>query len=391
MERKKRQSQYMHKQEEWKKLYESGLSFTQIGKQEGLHYTTIQTVLKEVVTPRPKETYAHMMEKWVELYTSNEWSANEIAQADGVDTATVTKYLKKAGVNLRRKVKKTSLFETVVSEWIKLYEEPYGLSLQEIADQYHTYPQTVHKHIKDKVQMREYAETSRLYSIKHADYFNNIDTHQKAYWLGIWFGTGFISRQIGGYECTLVVSLKDKNTLERFRKTIGYEKPVNLVKGKGFDQTHSGQVAKLRINNREIYKALLAQGLINNKGDELRFPIGLEEEFYNSFVLGYYEGKGSCYNTRSKDKKGRVYTQTTLTFFGTEMFLDELLKIMASHTNVSMYKGSSTNLRDGKEYVIPHIQISAREGIVKIANWLYQYAEDFSKIRDIKTILKERG
>ncbi|WPS85305.1 hypothetical protein SMD22_01375 (plasmid) [Brevibacillus halotolerans] len=388
MERKKRQSQYMHKQDEWKALYESGLSYTQIGQRAGLHYTTIQTVLKSVVTSRPKQTYAHMLERWVELYTVKKWSANKISQEDGVDTGTVTKYLKKAGVELRRKTKRISSYESVIPEWIKLYQEPFSLSLQEIADRYNTHSQTVHKHIKDKVQMREYTETSRLYSIEHADYLNIIDTHQKAYWLGIWFGTGFISRQIGGYESTLTVSLKDRDTLERFRKTIGYEKEVDLVTMNAFNAFDISQIAKLRINNREIYKALLSQGLMTNKGRTLLFPCHIEERFHNSFILGYYEGKGSCHNSNHQIK-GRVYMQTTLTFFGTDMFLEQLRTIIHRNTNVSMYKGSTTSVRDGKEFIIPHLQLASREGVTKIANWLYKDVKDYSYIRDIKEVLKK--
>jgi hypothetical protein len=372
----KRQSQYLHNKEKWKSLYESGMSYTQIGQQEGVYYTTVQNVLKGVVTPRPKQTYASFVDKWVELYGKGQ-TTTDISIQYKVDVGTVSKYLKKAGVEIRKKSGRKSPFENVIPDWIVKYKE--GLSLKEIADQYQTFPQTVHKHIKDKVDMREYTETSRVYALLHPDYFDFINTNDKAYWLGVWYGTGFISKSIGGYESTLSVGIKDIDTLVRFQQCIGYERPIDIFEDEGVN------VAKLRIHSKQIYESLLSHGLIQQKTENLTFPTWLPSDLVGGFLLGYYEGKGSCYLSGGIIK-GKRYSSYKLSIFGNQLFLDKLNISIFNHTGIRMNQSYVKSSKKGST-PIPCLRLGSQENIMKIANWIYKDVSQYSKDRDIRQLL----
>ncbi|WCK57051.1 hypothetical protein PP175_28085 (plasmid) [Aneurinibacillus sp. Ricciae_BoGa-3] len=373
----KRQSKYLHKKEEWKNLYESGLSFTEIGKQEGVAYSTVQTVLRGVVTPRPKQQNARHVDEWVKLYTESEMSINAIGEKYGVTPNTVSKYLRKAGVELKKKGQ-TSPFEKEIPTWIELYKN--GMSLKEIADKYNTYPQTIHKHIENKVDMREYAETSQTYKTENPHYLDHIDTHEKAYWLGVWFGTGFLSKSVNGFESTLALAYKDKETLERFREKIAFDKPISILQE---NETH---IARLRILNKHMYEVLKSHGLAYEKNKNSVFPTQLKEKFYCSFLLGYYEGKGSCY-THSAVVRGYSYIQISLTFYGTELFLKELQRIVQKQIGVPLYLGEMRHNKNGRLWTVLRLATSKRESIEKMASWMYAHVDDFAKHRDIRKIL----
>jgi predicted DNA-binding protein YlxM (UPF0122 family) len=375
--RHKRESAYLHKQEEWKELYESGMSYTQIGKKNGVHYTTVQTVLKDVVKPRPKQKFAHLAKEWVELYTINQYSINQIAEQYKTDPVTVSKYLKQEGVELRRQYGQSSPHEAHIPQWIKDYES--GKSLKEIADEYETFPQTVHKHIKDKVEMREYTETSRMYEILHPDYLHTIDSHEKAYWLGIWYGTGFLSKSVGGYESTLTVGIKDQSTLERFKNLIGFDKPLEEYREK---EIH---VTKLRIHNKTFYDTLFSHGLRGDKTSTMSFPTKLGSEFYNSFVLGFYEGKGSCYISTGV-VNGVGYKHITFQLFGNSEFLDSLKRVIKEALDIEIHKG--VNKGKDKEDV-HYLRTGAKDTIIKIADWLYNGNTTHAEHRDVRNILKQ--
>lgn len=377
MSRKKRQSSYLHKQEEWKALYEGGLSFTQIGKIEGVYYKTVQTVLRDVVTPRPKQQFAHLVDKWIELYINKELSINDIAGQFNADVSTVSKYLKQAGIQLRR-TGQSSPFESDVPTWIELYQN--GKSLKEIADKYNTFPQTVHKHLRDKIKMREYTETSKYYEITNEHYLDKIDSPNKAYWLGIWYGTGFISKSIGGYECTLIVSRKDEITLERFKNHIGYSRGFDLLQEENVD------TVKLRINNKSIFDALTSHGLLSNKSTELSFPSFLPPNFLSSFLLGYFEGKGTCYTSCSVIS-GVTYNKIAFNLFGNERFLSDAREVILQQAGVKLGNGIKNHHKGDREPVFV-LRTSAKKTVAQMAEWLYSNDTEYSEIRDIRNLLK---
>lgn len=379
MTRHKKQSAYLHKQEEWKELYESGMSYTQIGKLNGVHYTTVQTVLRGVVKPRPKQKYAHLTEEWVRLYEGEKWSINQIGEKYKADPITVSKYLKKAGVELRKQYGQRSPYEELIPKWIEQYQS--GKSLKDIADEFNTYPQTVHKHIHDKVEMREYEETSRLYEIQHPDYLQTIDTHEKAYWLGIWYGTGFVSKSFGGYESSLVLSYKDKQTIEKFHKQIGYQKPIDIIKDK---TTH---IAKTRIHSKTFYEILTSHGLQENKADISTLPSSIPSEYLCSFALGYYEGKGSAYFAKSTTK-GKEYRYIVFSLFGNEEFLTSLHQVIQKQVGVTLNQGVNVATNPDKQPV-PYIETGSKEKVKAIADWLYLGNTTYSKHRDLRELLKE--
>lgn len=384
--KRKRQSSYLHMQEEWKELYESGMSYTAIGKQYNVHYTTVQNVLKNVVIPRPKQRYIHLLDEWIELYVQHEWSINQIGDKYKIDPTTISKYLKEAGLELRRKYEKPSPFDKNIPKWIEKYKS--GKSLKQIADEYDTSPQIVHKHIKDKVKMRDYEETSREYSINHPDYFQKIDTHEKAYWLGIWYGTGFIHKGMGSYESSLVLAYKDRDILDRFKKTIEFNKPIefyeaSLEPGSKF----ISKVAKLRIHSKTFYECLYQNGLRTDKYTITSIPKTLPSELYCSFILGYYEGKGSCYIVE-KVIDGNTYHQITFHLNGNEMLLNELRTIILKQTGVNMRKEINKYKRFDKSSYIFYLKTGSKENVKRLADWLYSGDAPCTKHRDVREILK---
>lgn len=377
---KKRESAYLNKRDEWVAKYEAGESFTSIAKSAGVYYRTVQSVLQGYVKPRPKKTYAHLMDKWVEAYEVKEMNANEIAQAYKVDAVTVAKYLREAGVEIRGSRHKPSSFESVIPEWVERYKK--GETLKQIADDYGTYPQTVHKHIEKKIEMRHYAETSQIHEMRQPDYFEAITTHEKAYWLGVWFGTGFIASTPFSRECSLVIKAEERQTVDRFREVVGYSKPVSVI------HTGASEVIRLRIHNKQFVESLEQNGLIPDKSDILAFPEHLPDELYPSFILGYYEGKGSCKHY-IHTVKGNQYGQIMLYFYGSQDFLESLQRILQEKigVEVKIVRFIKKTADDGYRY---EIQISQLQSLKKIIQWLYGNTPVYSEVRDMRPVLKER-
>jgi predicted DNA-binding protein YlxM (UPF0122 family) len=380
-ERKYRQSPYLHFQQEWKEKYDSGMSFTKIGKEYGVAYTTVQTVLRGVVKPRPKKQYAHKVPEWINLYKQG-WSCNEIADKESIFVGTVSKYLKEAGIELRGSHEREKQFDHLKDKWIKLYNS--GYSLKEIADKDNVFPQTVHTYIKDEVTMREYSETSKVYDIKD-DYFDEINTKEKAYFLGLFFSTGSLIAQKRNYAVQLVTKEYDLDRMEAFKNAINTDKPLDVL------GTEQNPVHYLRIGNKKLYHALKKHGLTLRKTTSLKFPHSVPNHLLSSFVLGYYEGKGSCYISSNKNiKLNKVYSSVYLSFSGTEAFLMELNNIFEKELGITLIMrkesyGEYANY-DGEYNVLT---TGKREYVSRIAKWLYTEQKVYSQKRDIRKKLSQ--
>lgn len=377
----KKQSPYIDYQDEWKQLYDSGLSFTEIAKRYGVVYSTVQTVLRGVVKPRPKQQYASYAKKWAKMYNEG-YSSNEIAEKDNVSVNTVTKYLKKEGVELRRQVVREREYEHLTNTWIGLYNS--GKSLKEIAEQYETTPQTVHKYIKDKTEMRWYTETSRQFEINES-IFDVIDNDEKAYWLGLMFSTGSIINDINGGGIQLSISIKDIDRVEGFQNFLETEKEIKTIKHETYHQ------AFIRIHNKHLYEVMLSHGLESNKNQSLCFPKHINDKYLSAFILGYFEGRGSVYNSHSTIK-GRTYITTYVSIFGTNAFLEGFKDKIKEMVDIDFYYTHLyNNFGNGyEEKDIHSLNIGRRSEVEKFALWLYTGKQEYSKRRDIREYLKQR-
>ena len=347
--------------QEWIDAYNAGKSFAQIAREAGVASSTVRRRIGKLVEIRPKKPYEHLVPEWIELYQQQGWSTNNIAEKYKVDTATVGKYLKDAGIELRYKGERQSSFEHAFEAWAVAYLN--GISLREIAEAYKTYPQTVHMHVKKLVEMRSYEVANRSIRFDKPDYFSKIDSAQKAYWLGVWFGTGFTATGQGHYECVLVVGEKDKDTLERFKKEVGTD--IELIEGEGY--------CRLRIHQKQLTLDLERLGLVKRKTENMSVPDEVMP-YINSFMLGYYEGKG-------------YYYKMNLEFFGPKQVLEVFEQVLSEIDVTGRLSLENTQI-EGRPIQHYSLTITAQHRIEKAMNFLYADVKEYNEERSILTKYK---
>ena len=147
-------------------------------------------------------------------------------------------------------------------------------------------------------------ELKRKYYV-NTRYFQNIDTCDKAYFLGWIFSDGNINIK---NNC-LRISLKesDKEVLVLLKKLIKSEKPLKFInvdkKREGFEKSEDQFL--LEISSKEIIKDLLAIGVRENKSINSTFPT-ISEDLYPYFIRGYFEGDGWFTNTLKTKQFGII-------------------------------------------------------------------------------------
>ena len=124
------------------------------------------------------------------------------------------------------------------------------------------------------------------------EYFKDIDTPEKAYWLGFILADGNICRSDEySLKFTLCLARRDESHLEEFMRVIGASKKSYRTSGK------SKQVA-LIISNKVFCEHLVAAGCIPRKSKVLRFPTIKDRRLQLAILLGMFDGDGSLCGPR---------------------------------------------------------------------------------------------
>jgi hypothetical protein len=170
----------------------------------------------------------------------------------------------------------------------RLFEE--GLTPTMVANKVGINRKNIHYYInKYKIVVKNKHSTY----LHRNDYFNNIDTENKAYLLGFIIADGYLSE---GSRICLNNSIDDIEVLDLFNKEVSPESKIMLLykqKGAKFRK----QQAIIRVTSKEMYKTLVNKyGIVQNKtqNSDFKFNFSLiPENLHCHFIRGYFDGDGS--------------------------------------------------------------------------------------------------
>lgn len=172
----------------------------------------------------------------------------------------------------------------------------------------------------------------RKYDINDS-FFDNINTHTKAYILGVMYSDGYLVKEGTGTKRIGIDSI-DKKWLSDIAEAMEFTGPIVNLKGKrsGFDSLKP--MFRFKVSSPHLYDSLINQGCFEHKTNILRFPSlsQVPEEFINSFILGYMDGDGSL--LRNKRKKPTHSLTYYLGFTGTKEILDGIQSFFGSNVSI---------------------------------------------------------
>lgn len=167
-------------------------------------------------------------QKAIEYYLVG-YSAQKISNIIGANEATIRKWLKENNITIRNGGSYNKIYDDEFINKIKnLYDE--GFNTIEIT-----------KMLDLKRGIVSYLLRANGYKLNHRgpkskigreDYFDNIDSSDKAYFLGWLMADGNMSIYNGQYSIKIHISYKDKELIDQFLKYIKSTNTVKLKKRK---------------------------------------------------------------------------------------------------------------------------------------------------------------
>lgn len=225
-----------------------------------------------------------------------------------------------------------------------------GGNLREIAYFFNTSPCVIVSILKESGINPSPKNCFRVpYKVNHS-YFSTIDSHEKAYLLGILFADGCVMKKSN--QVHLISN--DYDLLEFFKKEIcftGEIKQNPLHKNAKF----------VAFSSIEMKRDLIKLGCIPQKSLVLEFP-EIEDKYFWTFLLGYFDGDGSLWV--SKNKRMAHLKIISCTLFCNKL-QERLLKngIIAEVRTEARYKKETS-----------YVRISSKKTIMRLYPLLYENA-----------------
>lgn len=169
------------------------------------------------------------------------------------------------------------------------------------------------------------------------DIFSNIDTEEKAYWIGFFYADGSLDDKRNSIEIGL--KSEDFYHLEKLKKLLGHN--IGTVRCK--PSTNS---CRYTIIDKQIYNDVKKTGLYANKSLTIKFYDVLKnipEELHNHFIRGIFDGDGSIMYIPPTEKRGvRILSGITGNKYTVEE-INEYLNLKIGTTLVKVHNKKGTN------------------------------------------------
>ena len=187
-------------------------------------------------------------------------------------------------------------------------------------------------------------------------YFDTIDTHEKAYFLGLLFADGYISKTPYGVNIGIALQLQDKYILEYLKKELNVSNKISDYKSS----------SKFSITCQHMYNKLINLGMKENKSHlDYKIPC-IDKKFVNSFILGYFDGDG-CITIKTTG-----YSVVSICC-NSKVFLEDVQQYLESMDIVT--RPITTEKRTNNNLFV--LYLSKRENQLKFMNLIYKNSNIF--------------
>lgn len=215
------------------------------------------------------------------------------------------------------------------------------------------------------------------------DYFESVDSNEKAYWLGFWFADGCVSKdKRGGHLCSLCLAEQDRDHVVKFLRCIGFDfnfgrmyQRQNVSSSLTGDKCQDQFLASLL--SKKMFDDLTGLGCWERKTLTLEAP-KIDPKYKSSFIRGYYDGDGGFSFFERGDAVG---FKTNLGISSTPSLLQYIQE------GIEKVTGCSGCIRKAQNSEVHCLSYSGNRVCLKIFDYMYgELKEPFLQRKFEKTL-----
>jgi hypothetical protein len=228
-------------------------------------------------------------------------------------------------------------------------------------------------HNVEVTEQYDYVDKYNKYHVE--EYFDTIDTPNKAYFLGMLYADGNVNRKLN--HVTLKLKASDIKILEDIKAAFSIESKLYFSKTKN---PKAEDQYTLKIVNKKIRDNFIKHGVVPRKTWKLKFPFWLSEDLRSHFVRGYFDGDGCLYIDYKR-------SSASISICGTYQMCSDLEFLLKNSIGVASQISPDRN--------IFRTRIRRYSDVVAFCNWMYLDADlllerKYNKYQEVRR-LKDVG
>ena len=288
-------------------------------------------------------------------------NTKDIALELRISRSTVMRILKKYNLksNNNKPLKSRLFKDDEIEQMIDLYLN--GMTCQEIYEKYFKdrckgYA-TIQGLLKRRIDMRRRGKRIDF----NENFFENIDSERKAYWLGFIYADGNVT----GNRLRIEIMYQDKYLLEELNKDLESNNKICNC-----ESTHKYNGYLINKNNvyigycsDKLVSDLNKLGVVPNKTFKLNSLPPIENELIRHFIRGYFDGDGTVYI----DKDGLKFG-----FYGQHYLLNDIKNVLIKDIGLA-------NRKIHDKETLSMVTFSRKQDIQNFYDYIYKDATIFLK------------
>lgn len=264
--------------------------------------------------------------------------------------------------------------EELKQEIIKYYlSQP--MTMKQVEDKYKLSHPTMTKILKD---VPKYTKAKLNNPNMKEDFFQNIDSEEKAYFLGLLISDGNVFKDNTGRQASISITLdlKDEYMLEKFKEVLQANTSI------GYDGRGCGQIA---VRSNIMAQDLAQYGVVPRKSYSTYLPV-FSDKVMPHLIRGIFDGDGSIMAKPSLNDKDHNRFLHTISFCGAHKLMEDISNYAFEHLDLKQ----KPTVYDYKDRQLSELKIQNIHDIKIFGDWIYNNSTVYlNRKKDIYNIFLE--
>lgn len=249
--------------------------------------------------------------------------------------------------------------EELKKEIIEFYQS-YPMAIKTVCEKFNFSSPTVTKILKD---IPRYPKALIFNPNLKEDFFDEIDTEEKAYFLGLLISDGNVFSDETGRQASISITLdsNDEYILNTFRKVLGANTSI------AHDSRGCSQIA---VRSNKMAKALAKYGVVPRKSYITYLPLNIPKEMLSHLIRGIFDGDGSI----QAHQHGTRFLHA-FSFCGSHKLMQDIVNYFQEHLDLI----GTISIYDYKDKELSDFKLQTVQDMYTFGEWIYKDATIYLK------------
>lgn len=249
--------------------------------------------------------------------------------------------------------------EELKKEIIEFYQS-YPMAIKTVCEKFNLSSPTVGKILKD---IPRYPKALIFSPNLKEDFFDEIDTEEKAYFLGLMISDGNVFNDETGRQASISITLdsNDEYILNTFRDALCASTSIS----------HDGRgCSQIAVRSNKLAESLAQYGVVPRKSHVTYLPLNIPKEMFSHLIRGIFDGDGSI----QAHQHGTRFLHG-FSFCGSHRLMQDIVDFFQKYLKLM----GAISVYDYKDKELSDFKLQTVQDMYTFGEWMYKDASIYLK------------